>query len=64
MPIYNASYVTDAVALITTIEAEDESEAHDLGFERIADELGLNLITNKIRYQIEIEELENKENTE
>ena len=55
--LYNATYTTNRVVLITTIEAEDTTEAHDLGVEAIAEDLGINLITEKIRYQIEVEEV-------
>lgn len=53
--LFNASYITDRVVLITTVDAEDESDAHNLGVETIAEELGINLISDRVRYQIEIE---------
>lgn len=55
--LYNTSFVLDRVILTTTVDAEDESSAHDLGVEAIADELGINLISERVRYQIEVEEV-------
>ena len=55
--LYNTSFVMDRVTLMATVEAEDESSAHDLGVETIAEELGINLISERVRYQIEVEEV-------
>ena len=55
MSRYNVQFVTEKVVLTTTVEADDESEAHDQGLATVLYELGLNLIP--IRYQLETEEL-------
>lgn len=54
---YNVQFVTDRVVLTTTVEADDEGEAHTQGLETIRYDLDLNLIP--IAYQIEYEELQN-----
>jgi hypothetical protein len=54
---YNVRFITDYVVLTTTVEADDEGEAHTQGLSTVQYELGLNLIP--IPYQVECEELEN-----
>ena len=50
---FNVSFITDRVIVSTTIEAGDDTEAHDKALEEVRDYLGLDLIP--VRYQIEVE---------
>jgi hypothetical protein len=52
---YNVKFITDYVVLTTTVEADDEGEAHNQGLSMVQYELGLNLLP--IPYQIEYEEV-------
>ena len=55
---YNVQFITDRTVITTTVEAEDEGDAHNQGLETVSYDLGLNLIP--IPYQIEYEELDNE----
>ena len=54
---YNTTFITDRVLLLTTVEADDTSEAHTQGLETISYELGLDL--RPIPYRVEYEEIDN-----
>lgn len=54
--LYNTQFITNRVILGVTVEAQDRDDAHTRGLDTIQQELGLNLIP--IRYQIEVEELD------
>jgi hypothetical protein len=50
---FNVSFITDRVIVSTTVEADDDTEAHDKALEEVRGYLGLDLIP--VRYQIEVE---------
>jgi hypothetical protein len=51
---YNVQFITDRTIITTTVEADDEGEAHNQALETVRYDLDLNLIP--IPYQIEYEE--------
>lgn len=52
--LYNTTYTTNRVVLITTVDAQTDTEAYIVGLDTIYKELGLDL--TPIRHQYEIEE--------
>jgi len=53
--MFNVTFVTDRVSLITTVEAEDRGDAHTKALAEISEYLGLDLVP--VRYQLEVEEV-------
>lgn len=62
--IYNISVVFSNSVLTTTVEAEDEESAEELGIETIAEEHSLNLTSGGFRYQVEVEQADDDTNEE
>lgn len=56
MTRYNVSFITDRTVITTTVEADDEGEAHSQGLETVKYDTGLNLVP--LPYQIEYEEID------
>jgi hypothetical protein len=52
---FNVSFVTDRVIVSTTVEANDDTDAHDKALEEVRYYLGLDLVP--VRYQIEVEQI-------
>jgi hypothetical protein len=52
---FNVSFVTDRVIVSTTVEANDDTDAHNKALEEVRDYLGLDLVP--VRYQIEVEQI-------
>ena len=53
---YNVKFITDRTVITTTVEADDEGEAHNQALETVGYDLDLNLVP--VSYQIEYEELD------
>ena len=53
---YKVRFITDRIVITTTVEADDEGEAHNQALETVRYDLDLNLVP--VSYQIEYEELE------
>jgi hypothetical protein len=52
---FNVSFVTDRVIVSTTVEANDDTDAHNKALEEVRYYLGLDLVP--VRYQIEVEQI-------
>ena len=52
---FNVSFVTDRVIVSTTVEANDDTDAHNKALEGVRYYLGLDLVP--VRYQIEVEQI-------
>lgn len=53
---YNVRFITDRTVITTTVEADDEGDAHNQGLATVMYDLELNLIP--LPYQVEFEEVE------
>jgi hypothetical protein len=52
---FNVSFITDRVIVSTTVEAGNDTDAHDKALEEVRYYLGLDLVP--VRYQIEVEQV-------